>query len=151
MGLSILIDRCSVDSGALYEAIQTELAKYEIPDLQYDRGREECGRGFFKGPAEEVRTLIAHNGVHRVVIMAYQYGANFFLSTRRDFQSITKAQKMSEQIERGTFPHLEEVQMGCFGELVERGTRAAVVAYIEETGGNVPSNLNPADVFTVGV
>ena len=142
MALAILLDAFPGDPQELYELVVEEVHKREIPGVQITGATERRSKGWFAA-GEVVPSLTIADSEHKVMLLAYQFGRSFHVSTRAYWQKV----KMAERERDGKLVFLEEVRSGCFSETVNRAVRAALVRHMGKRSAPVPSELDPKDIF----
>ena len=144
MALRILVDEFDGDASELYELIQAEVKKREIPGIKFSGATEYRSKGWFAG-SEKAPVLTVGDDTHKVHVLAYQFGRSFHVSTRAYWQK----EKMGDKERAGLLVFLEEVRSGAFDETVNRAVRAALATHMEKRQKPVPPSLNPKDIFYV--
>lgn len=146
MSLSILIDNFDGDPNTLYSHVRGELERREIPGLQFGLVEVKRSKGLFAGK-EKAPVLSVQDDDHESQIFAYSFGRSFNVCTRTKWLRDITMERRAEKTGIGRIKFLEEVRMSCFGETVDRCTRAALTIYLEQNQHPIPPNLNPKDVF----
>ena len=121
MAMAILIDEFDGNPQELYELVQEEVKKREIPGVNFFSGSESRSKGWFSG-SESVKTLSIADDTHRVNLLAYQFGRSFHVSTRAYWQKW----KMADKEREGKLVFLEEVRSGVFSEIGRASCRERV-------------------------
>jgi hypothetical protein len=142
MAMAILIDEFDGNAPELYELVQAEIAKREIPGVKFASASEHRSKGWFSA-GESAPMLSIADDTHKVQVLAYQFGRSFHVSTRAYWQKF----KMADKEREGKLVFLEEVRSGVFSETVDRAVRAALVLHLEKHQRPAPPSLNPKDVF----
>jgi hypothetical protein len=142
MAMAILIDEFDGNPQELYELVQEQVKKREIPGVNFLSGSESRSKGWLSG-SESVTTLSIVDGTHRVNLLAYQFGRSFHVSTRAYWQKW----KMADKEREGKLVFLEEVRSGVFSETIDRAVRAALAVHLEKKQRPVPASLNPKEIF----
>lgn len=142
MALALMIDEFDGDPGELYGVVKEEVQKREIPGVKITDASEYRSKGWFSS-GETAPSLSIADETHRVLLLAYQFGRSFHVSTRAYWQKV----KMAEKEREGKLWFLEEVRSGAFSETVDRAVRAALARHMEKRQTPVPASLNPRDIF----
>lgn len=142
MAMAILIDEFEGNPQELYELVTLEVKRREIPGLKFGESQEYRSKGWFSS-GESAPQLEIADDAHKVLLLAYQFGRSFHVSTRAYWQKL----KTAEKERAGKLAFLEEVRSGCFSETVDRAVRAALTQHLEKRQAPVPTSLNPKDVF----
>jgi hypothetical protein len=142
MALAILIDDFEGDPAELYALVQEEVKRREIPGVKFEGAAEYRSKGWFSA-GESAPSLKIVDETHSVMLLAYQFGRSFHVSTRAYWQKV----KMAEKERQGKLWFLEEVRSGAFSETVDRAVREALVNHLEKRAAPVPPSLNPKEVF----
>jgi hypothetical protein len=142
MSMAILIDEFDGNPAELYDLVQAEVKKREIPGLRFTDASEYRSKGWFSA-GEFAPMLSIADETHRVQVLAYQFGRSFHVSTRAYWQQ----RKMAAKEREGQLFFLDEVRSGAFSETIDRAVKAALVVHLEKHQRPVPASLNPKDVF----
>lgn len=142
MAMAILIDEFDGNPAELYELVQAEVKKREIPGIQFGEAKETRSKGWFAGK-ESAPTLSIHDDAHKVHLLAYRFGRSFHVSTRAYWQTM----KMADKEKEGRLVFLEDVRSGAFSETIDRAVRSALAIHLEKHQRPVPPSLNPKDIF----
>lgn len=146
--MNILIDDLRGDTKAVFQLIQQEVTKREIPDVSFSKGSQiRAKKGGLMGALtagdEQVTSLVIGDKIQKVEVMAYQFGRSFMISARASWLD----RKFAAADEMGKLMWLEEAFSGCFTESVYRAIRAAVAQYLQESQKPIPPSLDPKEIF----